>query len=169
MTLDRIELGLPTLPLALSWAGQVAAVSLGLSRPWTVIAVVLFIVSRSRWGQNKPLTMCIALAVLAHVWLLMYAYGTRVRQAGPGNGGTYSMMSLPTSIEFVELPNEQPAENFEAPSTLKADETDGTKEESAPNAIEDFSAENKTLSRKSRRSFHQAKNETDYGDAYRDR
>ncbi len=111
MTLDRIELGLPTLPLALSWAGQVAAVSLGIVA--AVIAVALFIVSRSRWGQNKPLTMCIALAVLAHVWLLMYAYGTRVRQAGPGNGGTYSMMSLPTSIEFVELPNEQ------TPRTLK--------------------------------------------------
>jgi hypothetical protein len=116
-TLPNFTSGFPILPIALSWAGKVTLISLGVVA--AIIAVVLFVASRSRWGQNKPLTKCFALAVLAHVWLLMYAYGTRIERHGPGSGSDiYSNLS--TAIEFVELPVDVIENNsMEAPNTLE--------------------------------------------------
>ena len=67
---------------------------LGIGRAWAivlggllaVVAVALLVASWTRWGQTKSLTKCIALAFLAHVWLLMYAYGTRIVTPGIGGG-----------------------------------------------------------------------------------
>jgi hypothetical protein len=84
--------------------GRILAVSLGVV--CAIIAVGLWGVSRSRWGQNKPLTNCIVLAVLAHVWLLMYAYGTRVVTIGvPGGTGVNAAFST-DSIEWLDVPTE---------------------------------------------------------------
>lgn len=51
-----------------------------------VLTIALLIASRTKWGENKSLTTCVVLAVLAHVWLLMYAYGTRIMSPGIGPG-----------------------------------------------------------------------------------
>lgn len=63
-----------------AWAyvtqGRTFAMVLGVG--FAVLAISLLIASRTRWGQAKPLTKCVVLSVMAHVWLLMYAYGTRV-------------------------------------------------------------------------------------------
>ena len=67
---------------------------LGTGRVWAivlggllaVVAVTLLIASWTKWGQTKSLTKCIALAFLAHIWLLMYAYGTRIVTPGFGGG-----------------------------------------------------------------------------------
>jgi hypothetical protein len=102
-------------PLALTWAGRATAISLGIVA--AIIAVVLFLAGRSKWGQNKPLTKCIALAVLAHVWLLMYAYGTRVKQPGFGTGGGNQYVAQ--TIEFMDIPlSEFPVEELAVPPTL---------------------------------------------------
>ena len=48
---------------------------------WTGLAfltITLFILMRTRWGQAKPLSKCIALSVVAHVLFGAYAYGTRL-------------------------------------------------------------------------------------------
>ncbi len=45
---------------------------------FALLAITLLLASRTRWGQAKPLTKCVVLSIMAHVWLLMYAYGTRV-------------------------------------------------------------------------------------------
>ncbi len=62
-----------------AWAyvstGRTLAIILGIG--FAVLAVFLLIASRTRWGQAKPLTKCVVLSVLAHVWLLMYALGSR--------------------------------------------------------------------------------------------
>jgi hypothetical protein len=104
--------------LALSWAGQVTVVSLGIVA--AVIAIVLSLASRTKWGQSKPLTKCIALAVLAHVWLLMYAYGTRVERPGNGEGLGQGYPSL-TTIEFLDVPEVPPlvVDDLAIPSTLE--------------------------------------------------
>jgi Squalene-hopene cyclase C-terminal domain len=98
-------------------SGRVAAISLGILA--AVIAIVLYVASRSKWGQNKPLTKCITLAVLAHVWLLMYAYGTRVQRPGHGAGsGTYTLTS--NDVSFVDFaPAPDVAEVLQAPTTLE--------------------------------------------------
>ncbi len=63
-----------------AWAyvtyGRTFAVVLGIG--FALLAITLLIASRTRWGQAKPLTKCVVLSILAHVWLLMYAYGTRI-------------------------------------------------------------------------------------------
>lgn len=46
-------------------------------------AVALIALSRTKWGRAKPLVKCVVISVVAHVWLLMYAYGTKL--TGPGN------------------------------------------------------------------------------------
>ncbi len=64
------------------------------SRGWAIIlgglfalvALALLVASWTKWGQQKPLTKCVALAFLAHIWLLMYAYGTRISTPGTGGG-----------------------------------------------------------------------------------
>ncbi|MEI6526358.1 MAG: prenyltransferase/squalene oxidase repeat-containing protein [Planctomycetota bacterium] len=50
------------------------------------VALGLLILSWTRWGQSKLLTKCIAIALLAHIWLLLYAYGTRIPYGSPGQG-----------------------------------------------------------------------------------
>ncbi|MDZ4848619.1 MAG: prenyltransferase/squalene oxidase repeat-containing protein [Pirellulaceae bacterium] len=99
-----------------SSTGRIAAISLGVVA--ALIAVVLFIASRSKWGENKPLTKCIALAVVAHVWLLMYAYGTRIQRPGmgEGSGSGYPSQSFEMlDMSFVEM--DEVALN--APTTLE--------------------------------------------------
>ncbi len=55
-------------------SGQTLAIIFGVG--FAVLAITLLILSRTKWGQTKPLTKCVVLSVLAHVWLLMYALGT---------------------------------------------------------------------------------------------
>jgi len=62
-----------------AWAylttGRTLATVVGIG--FAMLAVLLFAASKTRWGHSKPLTKCIVLSVLAHVWLLMYALGYR--------------------------------------------------------------------------------------------
>ena len=92
-----------------SWTfGAIGDVST--SRWWAIVlgvlaalvAITLLVASWTRWGQTKSLTKCIALAFLAHVWLLMYAYGTRILTPGVGpgiSGGPPSSQLISVVIE----------------------------------------------------------------------
>ncbi len=81
-----------------------------------VVSLALIVVSWTRWGQTKSLTKCVVLAVLAHIWLLMYAYGTRVIVPGdgPGNGGGQQTFH----VEFVPEAEES-TPSLESDSELK--------------------------------------------------
>lgn len=48
-----------------------------------VVALSLLFMSWSRWGQSKLLAKCAAVAILAHIWLILYAYGTRLPSGSP--------------------------------------------------------------------------------------
>lgn len=54
--------------------GRVLATILGAG--FAILAISLLVASRTKWGQAKPLTKCVVVSVLLHVWLLMYALGT---------------------------------------------------------------------------------------------
>jgi len=41
-----------------------------------IVTIALLILMRTRWGQARPLSKCVALSVFAHVLLMAYAYGT---------------------------------------------------------------------------------------------
>lgn len=87
---------------------------------FAAVALTLLVASWTRWGQTKSLTKCIALAFLAHVWLLMYAYGTRIITPGSGGGyggGTYRPGMVQMTIEGARVP-----ESFKAPPELLASE-----------------------------------------------
>lgn len=43
-----------------------------------ILTVSLLVLMRTRWGQARPLSKCVALSVFAHVLLMGYAYGTRL-------------------------------------------------------------------------------------------
>jgi len=58
---------------------------------WTgvvVLVVALMLIKRTRWGQSKPLSKCVALSVFAHLLLFLYAHGTRLMYYGPQPPGT---------------------------------------------------------------------------------
>jgi hypothetical protein len=56
-------------------SGRTLAIIFGVG--FALLAIFLLIASRTKWGQAKPLTKAVVLSVLAHVWLLMYALGSR--------------------------------------------------------------------------------------------
>ncbi len=120
-----------------AWAyvthGRTFAVILGIG--FALLAITLLIASRTRWGQTKPLTKCVVLSILAHVWLLMYAYGTRIiLPQGDPHGREHSMAismenSLGDAADYTEAPteeaetldtaNSEPAPAWEQPAPLE--------------------------------------------------
>ena len=86
-----------------AWAyvthGRTFAMVLGIG--FAILAITLFIASRTRWGQAKPLTKCVVLSILAHVWLLMYAYGTHIilPQGDPRGHENGLAISMDSSLE----------------------------------------------------------------------
>jgi len=86
-----------------AWAyvthGRTFAMVLGVG--FALLAIALLIASRTRWGQAKPLTKCVVLSIMAHVWLLMYAYGTRVilPQGDPHGRENAMAISMDNSLD----------------------------------------------------------------------
>ena len=80
-----------------------------------ILSIALILASWTRWGQTKALTKCIILSVLAHVWLLMYAYGTRVVSPGFGPGTTPSQTIAAEWIDETveEEPPSDPAQKVD--------------------------------------------------------
>ena len=102
--------------------GMFAAIGdLSSSRIWAIVlgvllaavAIALLVASWTKWGQTKSLSKCIALAFLAHVWLLMYAYGTRIVTPGFGGGNQGGIrndngaitMTLMEALPAIEAPS----------------------------------------------------------------
>ncbi|MFY8202407.1 MAG: hypothetical protein ACOVLE_17155, partial [Pirellula staleyi] len=91
--------------------GRIWAIVLGILL--AVVAIALLVASWTKWGQTKSLTKCIALAFLAHVWLLMYAYGTRIATPGFGGGNQGGIrsdngaitMTLIEALPAIETPS----------------------------------------------------------------
>ena len=81
------------------------SLAIGLGVGFAILAIVLLIASRTRWGQAKPLTKCVILSVLAHVWLLMYALGGRsvLPQGSPDGRDTNLSVAFESQATFVPL------------------------------------------------------------------
>lgn len=94
-------------PLWRSWVflttGRFFAIVLGIG--FALLAIALFIASRTKWGQAKPLTKFVVVSVLLHVWLLMYAVGNRkILPQGDLNGREQNI-----SVSFERLEQQPPA------------------------------------------------------------
>ena len=57
-----------------SLEGAVITLWIGLA----VLSVTLFVLSRTRWGQERPLRKCLVLSILAHVLLMGYATTVKI-------------------------------------------------------------------------------------------
>ena len=63
---------------------------------FAVVALSLMAMTWSRLGQSKLLTKCAAIALLAHVWLILYAYSTRLPGGvGPEPYSTNTPVGIP--------------------------------------------------------------------------
>ena len=128
---------LPTL-VAIASQGRTWAIVLGILA--LIVSIALIVASWTRWGQTKSLTKCVVLAVLAHVWLLMYAYGTRVIAPGIGGVGSQGSTTIQLSLSPME---EVPVEDDMAiPEMLETPEQQ-TVEEKEENSVA-FDAKNAT-------------------------
>ena len=99
------------------------------------VALGLLVLSWTRWGQSKLLTKCIAIAFLAHIWLLLYAYGTRIPYGNPADGtgsqGTQlALVESKTSVSVAWTPQDSTAaphddESWSDPPSLQNADTIG--------------------------------------------
>jgi hypothetical protein len=106
-----------------AWAyvthGRTLAVVLGVG--FALLAITLLIASRTRRGHAKPLTKCVVLSIMAHVWLLMYAYGTRVILPQGDPRGSEHGMAISMDYSIADAIDESLAEDPE-PSESNASE-----------------------------------------------
>lgn len=82
-------------------------------------AVALVALSRTKWGRAKPLVKCVVISVVAHVWLLMYAYGTKL--SGPGNPN--GSLDTPERLFMLVEDSMGQAEELAEPSSLERDDS----------------------------------------------
>jgi len=64
-----------------------------------VLVVAQAILARTRWSESRPLVLCVTLSVVAHLLLIVYAYGARFGgplggQWGPNRGETIIGLNL---------------------------------------------------------------------------
>ena len=97
-----------------------------------IVAISLLVASWTKWGQTKSLTKCIALAFLAHVWLLMYAYGTRIVTPGFGGGNQGGSRIENVAISVPVLMMEEMKQPEESPNTKDSEDEKGEPEELPP-------------------------------------
>ncbi len=82
-----------------------------------LLSIGLLLAAWTRWGQSKPLTKCIVLSILAHLWLLMYAYSFRVDRPGYGPGQQANLGMEAQWVDETSLPYETPLVADSADST----------------------------------------------------
>lgn len=121
-----------------SFATLAAIGDMGSGRVWAIIlgvllafvAIALLVASWTKWGQTKSLTKCIALAFLAHVWLLMYAYGTRIVTPGFGGGNQggarteVASLSVPILMPILMMEEEKLPDESRSPEDIAVDKTE---------------------------------------------
>jgi len=96
--------------------GRVLATVFGIG--FAFLAVFFYFASKTKWGQAKPLTKCLFVSVLLHVWLLMYALGTpKVLPQGELSGKQQDI-----SVSFEADPLAISADQDAAPPPLLATE-----------------------------------------------
>ncbi len=93
----------------------------GIARPGTVttvllagmavVVIALLVLMRTRWGEAKPLSKCMALSIFAHLLLIVYAYymQTFVAVPLPGREEVVQVTLIaPTEEEEPERPVSEP-------------------------------------------------------------
>lgn len=101
-------------------SGRTLAIIFGVG--FALLAIFLLIASRTKWGQAKPLTKAVVLSVLAHVWLLMYALGSRETLPQGSPRGREQSMSVafdaqtfvPTAGSTTEADNKDSSDSLNA-------------------------------------------------------
>ena len=100
---------------AFATTGRSLAIAGGVG--FALLAIFLLIASRTRWAQNKLVTKCVVLSILAHIWLLMYAMGTRtVLPQGDPHGQERAIAF--TFDPLIESQPSQPEVPQEAPQDV---------------------------------------------------
>ncbi|MBU6237167.1 MAG: hypothetical protein KGQ51_05005 [Planctomycetes bacterium] len=121
---DQITTGWWIATIGAPPASRAWAIILGVV--FAIIALSLLIASWTRWGQTKPLAKCVGIAVLAHIWLLMYAYGTRIVSPGfgPGSdGGVQQSSDPPATFAWEGMATSPATTTSSADATSVADAT----------------------------------------------
>ncbi|MEO8272134.1 MAG: hypothetical protein ABI557_20660, partial [Aureliella sp.] len=106
------------------------AIALGIG--FAILAISLLVASRTRWGQAKPLTKCVVLSVLAHVWLLMYALGSRAVLPQGSPDGRETNMSVAFESEALHFLPQVPSLDESAQESESEPIPDTTEDDFTP-------------------------------------
>ena len=77
-----------------------------------ILTVALLVLTRTRWGQAKPISKCVALSVFAHVWLMGYAYGTNLFVDSPPAANRANDTKIKV-VSTVETEQSQPNDRLD--------------------------------------------------------
>jgi hypothetical protein len=79
-----------------------------------LLTVALVLLTRTRWGQTKPLSKCIVLSVFAHILFLAYASGTKLVFDYPASSrGEIVRLSLLAPEETPSAESEEEVDDWE--------------------------------------------------------
>ena len=80
-----------------------------------VLTIALFVLMRTRWGQAKPVSKCIALSILAHVLLIGYAWSTKLIFNVPAP----QTVNSPTQVTLIHDAAEEDSKSDDSVGELK--------------------------------------------------
>ena len=75
-----------------------------------LLTVALLIVTRTKWGQARPMSKCVVLSVFAHLLLIGYAYKTELFAVYPTKAASDSIRVTLISSDLSRKRDKQPAE-----------------------------------------------------------
>ena len=102
-----------------SWTSN-QVISIGLWIGFVAFALTLFVLWRTRWGQVKPLSKCVALSVLGHLLLLAIAYTTQLPSDSGLGGETIAPLHV---VEWDDEATPRPKPDDEPPPEEQPDPT----------------------------------------------
>lgn len=115
--------------------GKTLAIVLGVA--FALLAIGLFIASRTKWGRAKPLTKFVVVSVVLHVWLLMYAVGSRtVLPQGDPDGTEGGVLDHSIAISFEDPGDAIESANADEPITQPWEEATPLAELPVPAELE---------------------------------
>ena len=101
---------------------QARSLAMALWAGLAVLTLALLILMRTRWGQVKPLSKCVALSIYAHILFFGYAYGTHLffaRSRQPQDAVV--KLQFVDDTQSQEQPNSQEWDRFavDAPEAIQ--------------------------------------------------
>ena len=85
------------------------SMTLAMAAGLLLITLAVFVMSRTKWGQARPLSKCMVLSVFAHILFMTFAYGTKLILDAPPADNQSTFKVTVFGEDSVKVPENAPA------------------------------------------------------------